>query len=106
MRELRGVEVLNIQWTKVPYTDWIDGVNLVQSSLSCCIINHARANEELYMGILDELLGGGQRRKSTAISLIDTNKGSRPRATPIKRFSSAIVMCHTPCRLTSTLRRR
>ena len=26
MRELRGVEVLNIQWTKVPYTDWIDGV--------------------------------------------------------------------------------
>jgi hypothetical protein len=36
---------------------------LVQSSLRCCIINHARANEELYMGILDELLGGGQRQK-------------------------------------------
>jgi hypothetical protein len=36
---------------------------LVQSSLSCCIINHTRANEELYMGILDELLGGGQRQK-------------------------------------------
>ncbi|MGA9439402.1 MAG: hypothetical protein WBV76_14580, partial [Pseudolabrys sp.] len=28
-----------------------------------CIINHTRANEELYMGILDELLGGGQRQK-------------------------------------------
>jgi hypothetical protein len=35
----------------------------VQNSLSCCIINHTRANEELYMGILDELLGGGQRQK-------------------------------------------
>jgi hypothetical protein len=36
---------------------------LVRSSLSCRIINQARANEELYMGILDELLGGGQRQK-------------------------------------------
>jgi hypothetical protein len=35
---------------------------LVQSSLSC-IINHACAKEELSMGILDELLGGGQRQK-------------------------------------------
>jgi hypothetical protein len=35
----------------------------VQNSLSCCIINNTRANEELYMGILDELLGGGQRQK-------------------------------------------
>jgi hypothetical protein len=25
-RELRGAELPNIQWTKVPYTDWIDGV--------------------------------------------------------------------------------
>src|SRR5262249_20511920 len=33
---------------------------LVQCS---CIINHACANEELNMGILDELLGGGQRQK-------------------------------------------
>jgi hypothetical protein len=33
-----------------------------QSSLSC-IINHACAKEELYMGILDQLLGGGQRQK-------------------------------------------
>jgi hypothetical protein len=40
----------------------------------------------LHMGILDELLGGGQRQKSTGISLIDTNKETRPRATPIKRF--------------------
>jgi len=35
---------------------------LVQSSLSC-IINHVCAKEEFYMGILDELLGGGQRQK-------------------------------------------
>src|SRR5258705_3014555 len=28
----------------------------------------------------------GNARKSTAISLIDTNKGTPPRATPIKRF--------------------
>jgi hypothetical protein len=34
---------------------------LVQSSLSC-IINYACVKEELYMGILDELLGGGQRQ--------------------------------------------
>ena len=33
------------------------------------------------MGILDELLGGGHARKSTRISLIDTNKEIRPRAT-------------------------
>ena len=38
------------------------------------------------MGILDDLLGGGNSRKSTRISLIDTNKEIRPRATPIKRF--------------------
>ena len=30
------------------------------------------------MGILDELLAVGNARKSTAISLIDTNKGNRP----------------------------
>src|SRR5262249_9566610 len=34
---------------------------LVQSSLSC-IINYACVKEELHMGILDELLGGGQRQ--------------------------------------------
>jgi hypothetical protein len=33
------------------------------STSFACIINHTRANEELYMGILDELLGGGQRQK-------------------------------------------
>src|SRR5262249_1484219 len=33
---------------------------LVQCS---CIINHACANEELNMGILDELLGGGERQQ-------------------------------------------
>jgi hypothetical protein len=77
---------------------------LVQSSLS--IINHVCAKEELYMGILDELLGGGQRRKSTGISLIDMNKEVRPRATRIKRSSKDMVMFHTLCRLTSTLRQR
>src|SRR5262245_58392316 len=35
---------------------------LVQSSLGC-IISHACAKEEPYKGILDELLGGGQRQK-------------------------------------------
>ena len=34
------------------------------------------------MGILDDLLGG----VTTRISLIDTNKEIRPRATPTKRF--------------------
>ena len=58
------------------------------------------------MGILDELLGGGQHRKSTGISSIDTNKEIRPRVTPIKRFSNDMVLCHTPCRRTSTLRRQ
>jgi hypothetical protein len=38
------------------------------------------------MGILDELLVGGNARTSTRISLIDTNKERRPRATPMKRF--------------------
>ena len=58
------------------------------------------------MGILDELLGGGQRQKSIGISLIDTNKEIRRRVIPIKRFSNGMVMCHTPCRLTSTRRQR
>jgi hypothetical protein len=38
------------------------------------------------MGILDEYLPVDNARKSTAISLIDTNKDTRRRATPIKRF--------------------
>jgi hypothetical protein len=60
----------------------------------------------LHMGILDELLAGGNARKSIAISLIDTNKDTRPRATPIKRFCSDTVKYHTPCRQTNTLRLR
>jgi hypothetical protein len=58
------------------------------------------------MGILDELLGGGQRQKEYRDLLPDTNKEIHPRATPIVRFANDMVMCHTPCRLTSTLKRR
>jgi hypothetical protein len=50
----------DIRWTKVPYTDRVDGV-------MCCVkqpeLHHQSRKEELYMGILDELLGGGQRQK-------------------------------------------
>jgi hypothetical protein len=60
--QARSVEVPNTQWTKVPYTDRVDGVMFCAKQLSC-IINHACAKEEVYMGILDELLGGGQRQK-------------------------------------------
>jgi hypothetical protein len=38
------------------------------------------------MGILDDLLGNDNSRNSTRILLSDTNKETRPRATPIKRF--------------------
>src|SRR5215831_1538748 len=55
---------------------------------------------------LTSYLPVGNARKSTAISLIDTNKDTRPKATPIKRFWSGTVKCHTPCSQTSTLRRR
>jgi hypothetical protein len=44
------------------------------------------AKEELQMGILDEYSAVGNARKSTGISLINTNKETRPRATPIKKF--------------------
>src|SRR5262245_9000948 len=42
-------------------------------------------------------------RENTRILLIATNKETRPRATPIKRFCSGMGKCHTPCRQTSTL---
>ena len=58
------------------------------------------------MGILDDLSAVGNARKSTRISLIDTNKEIRPRATPIKRFLSGMVRCHTPFLPTSSLKRR
>jgi hypothetical protein len=38
------------------------------------------------MGILDELLAGGQRQKEYSDFVDRTNKHTRPRATPIKRF--------------------
>jgi len=58
------------------------------------------------MGILEEYLPVGNARESTAISLSGTNKDTRPRATPIKRFWSGTVKYHTPYRQTSTLRLR
>ena len=48
--------ISNIQWTKVPYTDQFNGVMF-------CVKQAACAKEEIQMGILDELLGGGQRQK-------------------------------------------
>jgi len=56
------------------------------------------------MGVLDDLLGNEQLQKQTRILLSDTNKAIRPRATPIKRFSSGMAKCLTPCRPISTLR--
>ena len=44
------------------------------------------AKERRTWGSLTNDLPVGNARKSTAISLIDTNKDTRPRATPIKRF--------------------
>jgi hypothetical protein len=38
------------------------------------------------MGILDVYSAVGQARKTTRISLIDTNKEIRPKGIPIKRF--------------------
>src|SRR5262245_9243353 len=55
---------------------------------------------------LPSYLAVANARKSTGISLIDTNKDIRLRVTQIKRFSKDMLMCHTPCRLTSTHRRR
>jgi hypothetical protein len=65
-----------------------------------------RTREELHMGILDELLGGGQRQKDYTDFLSRYDKEIHQRATPIKRFWSGMGKCHTPCRPTSTLKRR
>ena len=81
------------------------GVTPRTQSLSY-IINHACAKEELCMGILDELTGGGQRQKEDRDFVDRYEQGDPRRVIPIKRFSSGMVMCHTPCRRTSTLRRR
>ena len=59
------------------------------------------------MGILDELIGGGQRQKEYRDFVDRYEQGEiRRRVIPIKRFSSGMVTCHTPCRLTSTRRQR
>ena len=58
------------------------------------------------MGILDDLVAGGQRQREYSDFVDDTNKDTRPRATPIKRFWSGTVKYHTPYRQTSTLRLR
>ena len=58
------------------------------------------------MGILDELLGGGQRQTEYRNFVDRYEQGIRPRVTLIKRFSNDIAMCHTRCHLTSTHRRR
>jgi hypothetical protein len=42
--------------------------------------------KECYMGILDELLIGGQRQKEYGDFVKRYEQGDRPRATPIKRF--------------------
>jgi hypothetical protein len=52
------------------------------------------------MGILDELLGGGQRQKEYRDFVDRYERGDPSEATRIKRFSSGMVRCHTPCRPT------
>ena len=58
------------------------------------------------MGILDELLGGGQRQKDYKDFVDRYEQGDPSEVTPTKRFWSDMVKCHTPCRPISTLRRR
>ena len=58
------------------------------------------------MGILDELIGGGQRQKEYRDFVDRYEEGNPSEVIPIKRFSSGMVMCHTPWRLTSTRRQR
>jgi hypothetical protein len=58
------------------------------------------------MGILDELLGGGQRQKEYRDFVDRYEQGHPSEGYSDQRFSNDMVMCHTPCRPTSTLRRR
>src|SRR4051794_28738045 len=62
---------------------WASECDRVQSRLSC-IINHACAKRSCTWVSLKSYLAVGSARKSTGISLIDTNKGLHPRVTPIK----------------------
>jgi len=55
------------------------------------------------MGIVDELLGGGQRQKEYKIFVNRYEQGRPVRGLLRSRGSEAVkVKCHTPCRLTST----
>jgi hypothetical protein len=58
------------------------------------------------MGILDELLGGGQRQKEYRDFVDRYEQGDPSEGYSDQEVSNDIVMCHTPCRLNSTLRRR
>jgi hypothetical protein len=50
------------------------------------VAGRRRAKKELQMGILEELLAGGQRQKEYRDYVSRSNKDTRPRVTPIKRF--------------------
>ena len=69
---------------------------LVTKPLSVIVSTTTDAKEECRWVSLTSYLAVGNARKSTRISLIDTNKEIRPRATLIKRFLSGMVRCHTP----------
>ena len=72
---------------------------LVTKTWSATAVDGDQYPKELHhMGVLDN------SRNSTRILISDTNKAIRPRATPIKRFSSGMAKCLTPCRPISTLR--
>src|SRR5262245_52946787 len=93
------------RWTKVPYTDRIDGVMPCTKQPELHHQLRLRKRGAAWVS-LTSCLAAANARQSTEISLIDTNKDIRPKVTLIKRFSTDIAMCHTPCRLTSTHRRR
>ena len=58
------------------------------------------------MGILDELLGGGQRQKEYRDFVDRYEQGKPSEGYSDQEVLKRYAMCHTPCRLTSTLRRR
>jgi hypothetical protein len=58
------------------------------------------------MGILDELLGGGQRQKEYRDFVNRYEQGAPSEGYSDQEVLKRLVKCHTPCRLTSTLRRR
>ena len=65
-------------------------INACDKALSVIVLTTTLRKGGVYMGILDELLGGGQRQKVQGF--VDRyEQGDPSRATPIKRFLSGMV---------------